>query len=111
MHRRPAILILALVAFHLVLLFAGFLSPCDPAAQDRDLPYAPPTRLHFSDASGWHLRPFVYALKPGPDGYTEDTSRSFPVHLLCRAAGYKLLGLVPLDWHLFGVDEPGRIML
>ncbi len=111
MHRKRAILILALVALHLALLFAGFLAPYDPTTQNRDLPYAPPTHLHFRDGSGWHLRPFIYALKPGPDGYTEDDSRSLPLHLMCRATDYKLLGLVPLGWHLFGVDEPGRIML
>jgi len=109
MNRKASILILALAALHLALLFTGFLAPSDPIAQDRDLPYAPPTRLHFRDTSGWHLRPFVYALQPGPDAYTEDRSQSFPVRLMVRGNKYKLLGLVPLDWHLFGVDQPGKI--
>ena len=111
MNRKPAILIVALAALHLTLLFAGFLAPYDPTAQDRDLPYAPPTRLHFKDASGLHLRPFVYALKPAPDGYIEDDSQRFPVRLMTRGAQYKLLGVVSLNWHLFGVDEPGKITL
>jgi peptide/nickel transport system permease protein len=111
MNRKVIILILALAALHLALLFTGFLAPCDPIAQDRDLPYAPPTRLHFRDTSGRHLRPFVYALQPGPDGYMEDRSQSFPVRLMVRENKYKLLGLVPLDWHLFGVDQPGKIAL
>ena len=111
MNRKAAILIVALAALHLALLFAGFLAPYDPTAQDRDLPYAPPTRLHCKDASGWHLRPFVYALKPGPDGYIEDGSQSFPMRLMTKGAPYKLLGLVSLNRHLIGVDEPGKITL
>ena len=111
MNRKATILIVALAALHLALLFAGFLTPYDPTAQDRDLPYAPPTRLHFKDASGWHLRPLVYALKPGPDGYIEDDSQGFPVHLMTGGAPYKLLGLVSLNRHLMGVDEPGKISL
>ena len=111
MNRKTAILIVALAALHLTLLFAGFLAPYDPTAQDRNLPYAPPTRFHFKDASGWHLRPFVYVLTPGPDGYVEDASQSFPVRLMTRGAPYKLLGLVSLNWHLMGVDEPAKISL
>jgi peptide/nickel transport system permease protein len=108
---KTAILIVVLAALHLALIFAGFLAPYDPAKQDRDLPYAPPTRLHFRDAGGWHLRPFVYRLTAGVDGYQEDKSQTFPVRLLWKGHGYKLLGLAPLDRHLFGVDEPGRIAL
>jgi peptide/nickel transport system permease protein len=111
MNRKLAALIVALAAIHLVLLFAGFLAPYDPTAQDRDRPYAPPTRLHFTNSSGWHLRPFVYALKAEPDGYIEDHTQIFHVRLMTRAASYRLLGLVPLDWHLFGVDAPGKVAL
>ena len=52
-------LILVLAGLHVVLLFAGSFAPYDPTAQDRNLPYAPPTKVHFKDSSGFHLRPFV----------------------------------------------------
>lgn len=111
MRAKTAMLIVALAALHLALLFAAFLAPYDPAAQDRELPYAPPTRLHFSDASGWHLRPFVYRLTAGPDGYVEDKGQAFRLHLITRGSAYKWLGIVGPNWHLFGVDEPGKIAL
>jgi len=111
MRAKTAILIVALVGLHLTLLLAGFVAPCDPGAQDRDLPYAPPTRLHFVDASSWHLRPFVYRWSAGPDGYFEDKRQSFPVHFLTSGPAYKLLGIFEAKWHLFGVDEPARIAL
>ena len=62
---RTFLLIALLGALHLPILFAGFFAPSDPTAQNRDLPYAPPTRLHFRDSSGFHLRPYVY-------GWTRD---------------------------------------
>ncbi|MGC2197075.1 MAG: ABC transporter permease [Terriglobales bacterium] len=111
MRAKTLLLIIMVAALHLALLFAGFLAPYDPAAQDRELPYAPPTRLHFRDVSGWHLRPFVYRLTAGPDGFFEDTSQTFRLHAMTRGSTYKLLGVVDTPWHLFGVDEPGRIAL
>jgi peptide/nickel transport system permease protein len=111
MRAKTAILLAALVTLHLLLLFAGFVAPYNPVAQNRELPYAPPVHLHFKDASGWHLRPFVYRWTIGPDGYIENTGRIFPVHLLVSASAYKLLGVYPTNWHLFGVSEPGTIAL
>lgn len=108
---KTAILIYALIVLHLVLLFAGFISPYNPASQDRDLPYAPPTHLHFKDASGWHLRPFVYAWTQGPDGYIEDQLQTFPLHLFVKSSKYEFLGIFETNRHLFGVNEPGKIAL
>ena len=104
-------LVAALAVLHLMLVFAGFLAPYDPAEQNRDFPYAPPTRLHFKDGSGWHLRPFVYQLTMGPDGYVEDKSQTFPVTVFTKGPRYKLLGLFRTDRHLFGMSSAGRIAL
>jgi peptide/nickel transport system permease protein len=111
MRIKALTLIAALAALHLMLLFAGFLAPYDPAEQDRELPYAPPTHLHFKDASSWHLRPFVYRLSVGPDGYLEDTGQTFPLQILQRGSRYKMLGIFETDVHMFGVSEPGKIAL
>ena len=111
MRAKTLTLMIVLAGLHLALLFAGFLAPYDPAGQDRELPYTPPTRLHFKDASGWHLRPFVYRLTAGPDGFFEDKDKAFPIHVMSRGWSYKLLGMLPTTWHLFGTDEPGHIAL
>jgi len=108
---RTVILIVLLAALHLVILCAGFVAPYDPAAQNRDLPYAPPTRLHCWDASGFHLRPFVYAWTPTDDGYREDQTRAYPVHAFVRGDSYSFLGLADTNLHLFGVDDPGKLLL
>ena len=56
-----AISFVCLAVIHFLVLLAGFFSPYDFAAQDRELPYCPPTRIHWINKDGrllWH--PFVY---------------------------------------------------
>jgi len=113
MRVKPVTVLLcaALAAVHLMILFAGFIAPYTPAGQNRELSYAPPTRLHFVDPSGFHLRPFTYAQAADFEGFHEDRNRRYPVHLFVRGDTYRLLGIFPLNLHLFGVDAPGRIVL
>lgn len=116
MRAKAAVLIVLLAGLHLVLVFAGFFAPYDPTAQNRELSYAPPTRLHFRDSSGFHLRPFVYSWTVVLDGdqpgsYQEDRSRRYPLRLFVSGSSYRLLGVYALAAHLFGVDEPGKIFL
>jgi peptide/nickel transport system permease protein len=111
MRTRTRVLIALTVALHGIVLFAGFIAPCDPAAQNRLLPYAPPTLLHFRGADGWHVRPFVYRMVAGPGGYEEDRNQPFPIRFLVRGPSYQLFGLIPSTWHLFGVVEPTHVAL
>ncbi|HEY6946017.1 MAG TPA: ABC transporter permease [Candidatus Acidoferrum sp.] len=99
---------------HVVIACAGFFAPYDPAEQDRENPYMPPTRIHLIDAQGhFHLRPFFYGYLMREDAFEafrEDTSKSVPLRFLVRAAPYRLFGLIPLRLHLFAADS-GRIYL
>lgn len=105
-----AVLFTVLVVVHAAVLLAGFISPYDPAAQDRDLSYAPPTRMHVMDSSGIHW-PFVYSWTTDLDGYKEDPSRRFPIHLFHQGDKYKFLGIFNAERHLFGVDGPARLLI
>ncbi|MGA8153838.1 MAG: ABC transporter permease [Terriglobales bacterium] len=107
---RIRLLVLLLCGLHAVVLFAGFFAPYDAKEQDRDLPYAPPMKLHFTGASGFHLRPFVYASVSDGDGYREDRRQEYPVHFVVKGSSYSLLGIFQSDLHLFGVESPARIM-
>jgi peptide/nickel transport system permease protein len=84
---------ICLATLHLAALLPGVFAPYGYADQHRDFPYAPPTHLHWAG-----LRPFVYGIEPIPDGYREDPSRRYPVHLLSHG-------------HLFAVEEPGAFFL
>lgn len=113
--RRWPLLLGLLSLVYLSAITAGFLAPDDPITQNRDLAFAPPTRLHFVDATGrLHLRPFVYELTPLPgaiEEYGEDQRREYPVRFFVRGARYRVAGLVDTDWHLFGTDSPTRLFL
>jgi len=66
------------------IVFAGFVAPYDPASQNRDLPFVPPTRIHFVDARGhWHLRPFMYQWAPLPQSIYEYQDFLLPAFHWC----------------------------
>jgi len=81
-------LLAAIVLLHLVILAAPWVAPYDPAAQHRDVPFAPPTRLHFVDRVGrWHAQPFVCAIVHVPGTffrYVEDCATTAPVRAFVR---------------------------
>lgn len=108
---RVRAVIAALVGAHLLILFAGFFAPYDPAAQNRDFAYTPPTRLHFRDQFGLHLRPFVYAATSDIGSYSEDHAQRYPVRFFSRGDHYKILGLFSTDVHLIALDAPGHVFL
>ncbi|HVO62604.1 MAG TPA: ABC transporter permease [Terriglobales bacterium] len=110
--RARGSIVLALFALlHVLILFAGFIAPYDPAEQHREQPYAPPTRLHLISASGAHLRLSVYGLKATQNDVRENTQHSYAIRLFVRGARYSLLGIGETDLHLFGVQAPGEIHL
>lgn len=107
--------LIVLAGFHGAVLFAGFLAPYSYSAQDRQLPYAPPSRIHFVDAQGrFHARPFVYGWKgdgQNDGAYLADVGRVYPLEFFVPGARYKLVGLLRLETHLFGTRGPGRVFL
>jgi peptide/nickel transport system permease protein len=113
--RKLRVAVIFLLALHGMIVFADFVAPCGATAQNRDFPYAPPTRLHFVDAQGrLHLRPFVYQTIPRPGSiseYEEVRDQGFPVHFFATGAAYKIVGLIPSHLHLFTVDAPAHIFL
>jgi peptide/nickel transport system permease protein len=104
-----------LVLLHAVIVFAGFVAPYDPVAQNRDLPFTPPTHLHFVDAAGhFHLRPFIYPWVSRPQNlyeYEESHEREYPVHFFVKGTEYKVAGLFSGHTHWFGVEAPAQVFL
>src|SRR6185437_12561312 len=85
---------------------AGFFAPYNSSMQDRNLPFAPPTGLHFVDPSGkFHARPFVYGLKNDTQAlgsFAVDSTQAYPIHLFVQGSSYKIAGVFPSRLHLFG---------
>lgn len=113
--RKLAVVIGLLVAMHLLVLCAGFIAPYNYASQDREHPYARPSRWHLVDCAGrFHLRPFIYVtrLRDGTlNEYEEDCGQPAPIRLLVHGEDYLLAGLFPGNLHLFGVTSPARLYL
>src|SRR3954469_15242568 len=108
---RIRFLLGVLALLHGIVIFAGFFAPYDSKQQNRDLPYAPPTKLHFSNLSGLRLRPFFYGWVQDVDGYHEDRTHEYRVRFFVRGDSYSVLGIGSSSLHFFGGDSPERIML
>ena len=113
-HKLWGTLIL-LACFHALVFFAGFFAPYDFATHNRELTFAPPTRIHFVDSQGTiHVRPFVYGLQNDPANagiYVADSTRIYPIRFFSRGSAYKLAGVFQSRLHLLSVDDPGRLFL
>ncbi len=101
-----------LLAFYASALFAPFLAPYAMEAQDRERFFQPPTTVHVRDAGGRLSTPFIHAAYLSDSLrtlYAEDETVRLPLRFFARGAPYKLLGFIPADRHLFGVDAPEKI--
>jgi peptide/nickel transport system permease protein len=110
-----ALLVVALVT---LAVFADFFSPYPLQEVDLNNAFIPPSTLHFVDAQGkFHLRPFVYAeeitinMKTFEPTWAENTDKTFGIYFFVKGWEYKILGLIPANRHLFGVEEGGLIHL
>lgn len=104
-----------LVALYSLALFAPFVAPYTENDIDRGRFYHPPTPVRWHDAEGrFRLGGFVYASvrdASSPSGWREDRSRAVPLRWMARGPAWRVLGVLPCDRHLFGVDAPGRVFL
>jgi peptide/nickel transport system permease protein len=107
-HKLAAGGTVVLVAFYLVAFFADFFAYADPQESDAQRSLMEPQAIHWIDDGGF--KPYVYALKGSRDPitfkrvYARDTTTKIPVTLFGRGEPYTLLGLIPMDRHLFAVE-------
>ena len=116
-HKLAVISLIILGVFYLMVIFAEFIAPYNVHGFDEKYKLAPPHKIYFVDAERrFHLRPFVYLREQKIDleswriAYIEDKSRPMPIRLFVRGDPYNLWNLIPMDLHLFGVDD-GKLSL
>ena len=119
--KQRAALVAAMVLVVLIIagLFAPFLSPYDPtmAGRNKDYLNGAPNVPMFCDKNGCSVRPFLHTIERERSIKTNfrwvekinDDKRRY-VQFFVTGSEFRLLGLVPMKTHLFGVDE-GRIHL
>lgn len=104
-----------LSALYTCALLAGFFAPYSFQNEDRNYSYAPPTSINIFDG-GRLARPYVYGRQLSFNEYnariyTIDPAGKYPVRFFVPGDEYRLLGIFPCRYHLFGVEAPGRIYL
>jgi peptide/nickel transport system permease protein len=109
--------LMVLAFLYLCAAFADPLAPYSMNFNDPDLANAPPTPIHFHNAQGALVAPFVYSVERSFDPqtfrqlYQENTSKSYPITFLIKGEPYRIFGLIPGDIHLFGTQAPARLFL
>lgn len=109
-----------LLMLTLIAIFAPFLAPYSLNFYSRSqiTRFQPPTPIQFRDPeTNEFVRPFVYQyteeldLETFENTFVPDITTRYPLRLFVEGAPYRILGIIPGNIHLFGVEEPGRIFL
>lgn len=109
---KCAYVVLALYAGALL---AGFFAPYSFQNEDRNYSYAPPTPVRIFE-EGRPVAAYVTGMQLTFNEYSAriyviDPAPKYPVRFFVPGDEYRLLGIFPCRYHLFGVDGPGRIYL
>lgn len=112
---RSALIVLLL--FYAAAAFADFLAPYSMEFNDPSIGNAPASLIHIYDEKGALCAPYVLAVKQENDlatfkqTFKEVEGTKYPIKLFYKGEPYKLLQLIPMDTHLFGVDAPARLFI
>ncbi len=116
-HRLAVASLVFLCLAYLTVPFAEFIAPYRPFDVERLQTFVPPQPIHLFH-EGRFEGPFIYGLKRTRDPetarvlYEPDTTKIHPIRFFVRASDYDLLGFIPTDIHLFGIDDPkARVLL
>jgi peptide/nickel transport system permease protein len=95
--------------FYFVSLFAEFFAYTDPNESDAQRSLIAPQAIHWFDEGSF--RPYVHPLKGARDPltfkrvYVPDPEKKVYLRFFAPGEPYRFLGFIPMDRHLFGVDE------
>lgn len=108
---------IVLLAFYASAALADFLTPYSMDFNSPDLANSPPSLVHWRNENGQVCWPYVLAVERTTDmetfqqNYIEQKGATYPIEILTPGEPYKLLGLIPMNIHLFGVKKPGTLFL
>jgi peptide/nickel transport system permease protein len=110
--------IVLIILYLTTVVFTPFVAPYHFAHRFESHLYHPPQLPQFVDQEG-QLRfpPIVYGTESELDMdtfryvYTTNYDEVYPIRFFTKGIPYEFLGLIPMDRHLFGVEEPGNLFL
>ena len=112
---RIAFIILA--SLYLLIFLADFIAPYSNYYSNRNLSYAPPSKVYTIDETGKLSLPYTYNYVREYEPvlmqtvFKQDRSHKYYLKLFVKGEKYKILGVLPFDRHLFGVENGGEIHL
>ena len=103
--RRPLGILSAgvLGLLYLTAIFAGLIAPYQTNEQDLNSTYHPPTKVFWKNG-GLHVEAYKL-VDPSEARYELIDGLSYPIRLFARGYEYRLFGLIPLERHLFQVEN------
>ena len=107
-HKLALFSVIVLIIIYLIVLFAEFLAPYDPADYSARYTYAPPQPIHLIDNSSGQLsfNAYVndYKVEIDPAAlrrtFVIDPDAEIPVRFFVHTWQYKLFGFIQTDIHL-----------
>ena len=108
---------LILLVLYILIIFADFISPYSSTYSNRDLAYAPPSKIYTIDENGKYSLPYTYNYIREYDSdlmqtvFKQDRSKKYYIKIFPKAEKHNLLGIIPTHRHLFGVKKGGEIHL
>ena len=108
---------IVLFLLYIIILFADFIAPYTSSYSNREMSYAPPSKIYTIDENGKWSLPYTYNYKREFEPvlmqtiYKQDRSQKHYLKLFARGEEYKFLGLIPCDRHLIGTTDNGQLYL
>ena len=108
---------LILASLYFVILFADFIAPYSSHFSNREMSYAPPSKIYTITEAGKLSFPYTYNYKREFEPtlmqtiYKQDRSQKHFIKLFVKGEEYKIFGLIPCNLHLFGTDNSGQLFL
>ena len=100
---------LILFLLYLAAALAEFFTPYSFDTESRRKSYQPPTAVHFDGR--FYVYNYRAELIEGTKTFTPLSAKKYYLKFFSRGYGYKLLGILPANIHLFTVDQPADIFL
>jgi peptide/nickel transport system permease protein len=110
-HRLANVGLTVLGLLYLVALLAEFVAIQPATRMDSAFVYTPPQPVYWTPSEGLHAMALDRRIDPVTLRriYSPSEERALPLTLLARDEPYKLLGFIPLQHRLFGVDRDAWI--
>ena len=108
---------IVLVVLYFIILFADFISPYSSTYSNRDLSYVPPSQIYTINEKGRLSLPYTYNYIRQYDEnlmqtvYKQDRSKKYFIKPFIKGEKHKVLGIIPTNRHLFGVNQGGELHL